>query len=60
MNERITATGKGMPHMTAPLAVYAPSIINSPWARLMMFIIPRITIRPNAMSSRNAALVANW
>ncbi len=38
--------------LTAMVATYAPIIISSPWARFMIFIMPRIMISPKATKNR--------
>ena len=43
---------KTFPETTVP---YAPTVINSPCARLIIFIIPKITANPIAAKSKNAS-----
>ena len=55
----IAASQNGAPRLQDAEAAYAPIIISSPCARLMMFIMPRMMISPSAHSNKNAALVQN-
>ena len=42
------AKGKGKPALAVKIVMYAPHITNSPCARLITPIMPKITARPKA------------
>lgn len=50
----------GSPSVTNNEATYAPIIIISPWAKLIMFIIPSTIIRPIEHNTKNAPAVNAW
>ena len=48
-----TPSHSGAPALTDSTQAYPPTIMNSPWARLMTFIMPKITASPRLISSIN-------
>ena len=54
------ATGRGAPVPVATSVVaYAPTMMNSPWARLMTPMMPKMMASPAAASTMNAKLSRN-
>jgi hypothetical protein len=53
------ASGSGAPCFAVMMVTYAPHMMNSPCARLMTPIMPKITARPSAASTRYAKLSPN-
>ena len=51
---------KGRPSVTSREAAYAPIIMISPCAKLMIFIIPSTIIRPIEHNTKNAPAVNAW
>ena len=47
------ATGSGKPCCTPATVTYMPQVMNSPWARLMIPIIPKMIANPAAASTKN-------
>ena len=50
----------GTPASALIVKIYAPSMMNSPCAILMMFIIPNITARPIELRIRKLKLSIIW
>ena len=48
------ATKTFTPRFTAVIVVYPPIIMNSPWARLMTFIMPNTTASPALIKTSDA------
>ncbi len=43
--------GRRRSQTTTSSATYMPSMTNSPWAKLMKFIMPQISVRPEENSA---------
>ncbi len=46
-----TPSHSGAPALADSTHAYPPTIMNSPWARLMTFIMPNITASPRLISN---------
>ena len=56
---RMIASGSGTDALAMIVIAYAPSMMNSPCARLMMPIIPKMMDNPETASTRNEKLSRN-
>ena len=54
------ASGNGTPSFATVTVIYAPAMMNSPWARLMTPIMPKMIASPLAHSTRKALASPNW